>query len=91
MKLLVDSNLSHRVAGRLREAGFDATHVRDHRLQALPVARPDGGWEIVDLDSTNCTVLDDATNPVRPNSPVPLAPGTVIRIGAWTAITITAP
>lgn len=33
MRLLVDSNLSHRVARQLRDAGFDATHVREHDLQ----------------------------------------------------------
>ncbi|MBV9141642.1 MAG: DUF5615 family PIN-like protein [Pseudonocardiales bacterium] len=33
MKFLLDSNLSHRVAQLLREAGVDATHVRDNDLQ----------------------------------------------------------
>ncbi len=33
MKFLLDSNLSHRVARLLRDAGIDATHVRDHELQ----------------------------------------------------------
>lgn len=33
MKLLLDSNLSHRVARRLRDGGLDADHVRDHGLQ----------------------------------------------------------
>lgn len=36
MKFLLDSNLSHRVAQLLREAGIDATHVRDHDLQRAP-------------------------------------------------------
>ena len=32
MKLLVDANLSPRVAVRLVEAGYDASHVMDHGL-----------------------------------------------------------
>lgn len=33
MKFLLDSNLSHRVAQLLRDAGVDAAHVRDYDLQ----------------------------------------------------------
>ncbi|MGH3814520.1 MAG: DUF5615 family PIN-like protein [Pseudonocardiaceae bacterium] len=33
MKFLLDSNLSHRVAQLLRDAGIDATRVRDNDLQ----------------------------------------------------------
>ncbi len=33
MKFLLDSNLSHRVAQLLRDAGIDAAHVRDNDLQ----------------------------------------------------------
>ncbi len=33
MKFLLDSNLSHRVVQLLRDAGIDATHVRDKGLQ----------------------------------------------------------
>lgn len=33
MKFLLDSNLSHRVAQLLRDAGIEAVHVRDHDLQ----------------------------------------------------------
>jgi predicted nuclease of predicted toxin-antitoxin system len=33
MRFLLDSNLSHRVAQLLRDAGIDATHVRDNDLQ----------------------------------------------------------
>ncbi|MDZ7576621.1 MAG: DUF5615 family PIN-like protein [Candidatus Nanopelagicales bacterium] len=32
MKLLVDANLSPRVAAALAEAGYDASHVADHGL-----------------------------------------------------------
>lgn len=33
MRFLLDSNLSHRVAQLLRDAGIEAAHVRDHGLQ----------------------------------------------------------
>src|SRR6185437_7979414 len=33
MRFLLDSNLSHRVAQLLRDAGIEAVHVRDHDLQ----------------------------------------------------------
>jgi predicted nuclease of predicted toxin-antitoxin system len=32
MKLLIDANLSPGIAGLLRQAGYDATHVSDHGL-----------------------------------------------------------
>jgi pSer/pThr/pTyr-binding forkhead associated (FHA) protein len=55
---------------------------------ALLLACP-GGWELVDLDSTNGTTVGDATEPVPPNTPVALAHGDRIKLGAWTIITIT--
>lgn len=58
-------------------------------LHALLVARPEGGWELVDLGSTNGTVIGEATDPIAPNQPVPLEPGDVIKLGAWTTITVT--
>jgi hypothetical protein len=59
-------------------------------LHALLLARSDGGWELVDLESTNGTVVGDATEPIAPNHPVPLASGDRIKIGAWTTIIVTA-
>jgi FHA domain-containing protein len=58
-------------------------------LHALLVARLDGGWELVDLDSTNGTTLGDAPEPVAPNIAVALAHGDRIKLGAWTTITVT--
>lgn len=58
-------------------------------LHALLLARPDGGWELVDLDSTNGTTLGDATDPIPPNTAVALAHGDRIKLGAWTTITVT--
>jgi hypothetical protein len=59
-------------------------------LHALLLPRPDGGWELVDLGSTNGTVEGDARTPITPNRPVQLTPGDEIKLGAWTKITVTA-
>jgi FHA domain-containing protein len=57
-------------------------------LHALLLARDDGGWSIVDLDSANGTLVNDDTSPLRPNVPTPLADGDRVYIGAWTRITL---
>jgi FHA domain len=57
-------------------------------LHALLLARPDGGWELVDLDSTTGTTVGDTTDPIAPNTAVTLAHGDRIKLGAWTTITI---
>lgn len=57
--------------------------------QALLIARPDGGWDIVDLGSTNGTTVGEASEPIPPGVPFPLCDGEQIRLGAWTTITIT--
>jgi hypothetical protein len=56
---------------------------------ALLVARS-GGWDLVDLGSSNGTTLAVEHGPIRPHTPVPLPDGAVVRIGAWTTITLTA-
>jgi hypothetical protein len=70
------------LSGPPRDPGVSALH-------ALLVAQPDGGWGLVDLDSTNGTTLGDATDPVAPNTAVALAHGDRIKLGAWTTITVT--
>jgi hypothetical protein len=60
-------------------------------LHALLVGRPDGGWNVVDLDSTNGTVVGDRRDPIPPNTPVPLGDGDVVKVGAWTTITLVGP
>jgi FHA domain-containing protein len=60
-------------------------------LHALLVGRADGGWNVVDLDSTNGTVVGDGPDPIPPNTPVPLADGDVVKVGAWTTITLLGP
>lgn len=60
-------------------------------LHALLVGRADGGWDVVDLDSTNGTIVGDRPDPIPPNTPVRLADGDVVKVGAWTTITLVAP
>ncbi len=48
----------------------------------------DGTWTLVDHGSTNGTYLNESPQPVPANSPLPVAPGDRIYIGAWTRITL---
>jgi hypothetical protein len=57
-------------------------------LHALLITQTDGSWSIVDLDSANGTLVNDDTNPLRPNIPRSLADGDRVYIGAWTRITL---
>jgi hypothetical protein len=57
-------------------------------LHALLTPNPDGGWAVVDLGSTNGTVVGPGLDPIPPNTPVALSPGDRIKIGAWTTITV---
>ncbi|WP_412544057.1 FHA domain-containing protein [Longispora sp. K20-0274] len=56
-------------------------------VHALLVATADG-WELVDPGSTNGTRLNGAEDALPENSPVRLADGDRIHVGAWTTITI---
>ena len=60
-------------------------------LHALLLPGADGGWTIVDLQSTNGTTVGDGADPIPPNTPVPLPDGTVVKIGAWTTLSLHAP
>jgi pSer/pThr/pTyr-binding forkhead associated (FHA) protein len=60
-------------------------------LHALLVGRADGGWDVVDLDSTNGTIVGNRPDPIPPNTPVRLDDGDVVKVGAWTTITLVAP
>ncbi|MFF3532866.1 FHA domain-containing protein [Streptomyces sp. NPDC002466] len=55
---------------------------------AVLVRQPDGGWAVVDQNSTNGTTLNGAEDPIQPYVPVPLKDGDRVHIGAWTTITI---
>lgn len=54
-------------------------------LHAVLVRGP-AGWQVVDLDSTNGTVVGGRM--ITPNTPVGVADGDVIKVGAWTTISL---
>ncbi|MDF9813314.1 FHA domain-containing protein [Streptomyces sp. SPB162] len=55
---------------------------------AVLVQQPDGGWSVVDQDSTNGTTVNGAADPIQPYLPVPLKEGDRVHVGAWTTITV---
>lgn len=58
------------------------------RVHAILVRQDDGSYAIVDRGSTNGTTVNDDPTPIAPDSPMPLADGDCIHIGAWTTITL---
>ena len=55
---------------------------------AVLVRNPDGGWSVVDQNSTNGTTVNGGTDPITPYQPVDLADGDRVHVGAWTTITL---
>ena len=55
---------------------------------ALLQEQPDGGWVLIDQDSTNGTSLNGGADPIAAHQPVPLQDGDRIHVGAWTTITV---
>jgi len=56
-------------------------------LHAMLVALPDNrGWQILDLNSTNGTTVGEVS--LVPNTPVTLADGDEIKLGAWSTIVL---
>ena len=55
---------------------------------AVLVQQPDGGWAVVDQNSTNGTTVNGAEDPIQPYIPVPLQDGDQVHVGAWTTITL---
>ncbi|MDT0269210.1 FHA domain-containing protein [Streptomyces sp. DSM 44915] len=55
---------------------------------AVLVEQPDGGWAVVDQDSTNGTTVNGAEDPIQPFVPVPLQEGDRVHVGAWTTLRI---
>jgi hypothetical protein len=55
---------------------------------AVLVQQPDGGWAVVDQNSTNGTTLNGGEEPIQPFVPVPLGDGDRVHVGAWTTIRI---
>jgi pSer/pThr/pTyr-binding forkhead associated (FHA) protein len=58
------------------------------RRHALLRRQPDGGWVIVDEQSTNGTWIDVAVDPIPAGETVPLTDGATVHIGAFTRLTI---
>jgi len=57
-------------------------------LHAILLRQDNGSYALIDPGSSNGTTLNDDPTPITPNTPVPLADGDRIRIGAWTTVTI---
>ncbi|MFD0393511.1 FHA domain-containing protein [Streptomyces nogalater] len=55
---------------------------------AMLVQQPDGGWAVVDQNSTNGTTVNMSEEPIQPFVPVPLQDGDRVHVGAWTTITV---
>lgn len=55
---------------------------------AVLVSQPDGGWAVVDQDSTNGTTINGGDEPIQPYVPIPLQEGDRVHVGAWTTITV---
>ncbi|MFJ6984155.1 MULTISPECIES: FHA domain-containing protein [unclassified Streptomyces] len=55
---------------------------------AVLVQQPDGGWAVVDQNSTNGTTVNGSDEPIQPFVPVPLQDGDRVHVGAWTTITV---
>jgi hypothetical protein len=58
------------------------------RLHAILLRQDDESYAIMDPGSSNGTTLNDDPTPIAPNTPVPLADGDRIHLGAWTTMTI---
>jgi len=57
-------------------------------LHAVLQQRRDGGWQVVDLESMNGTVLNDDTAPIPPNQAFAVEAGYRIHVGVWTTLTL---
>ena len=57
-------------------------------LHALLLRQDDGSYALVDPGSSNGTTLNDDPTPIAPDTPVPLADGDRIHLGAWTTMTV---
>jgi hypothetical protein len=69
------------LGGRYADPGVSRRHVRFERT-------PEGCYTIVDCRSANGTTLNDDVTRIPPETPILLAPGDRVHLGAWTTITI---
>jgi len=80
-------SLSRGIAPEIDLAGAPEDPAISH-LHAILVRQQDGSYSLVDPGSSNGTTLNDDPAPITNNTPVPLADGDRIHIGAWTTVTI---
>jgi pSer/pThr/pTyr-binding forkhead associated (FHA) protein len=68
------------------DPGISAQHAR-------VLVDQNGGWRIVDLDSTNGTVLagPSGDRPLHPHTPVTLTESDIVKLGAWTTLRLHRP
>jgi hypothetical protein len=76
-----DANPDIDLSGHLADPGVSHHHAIVRRLDP-------SRFEVVDLGSTNGTMINDANESVPPHTPTPIVPGDRIRLGAWTTIVI---
>lgn len=57
-------------------------------MHAVLLAKPDGGWVVVDPGSTNGTTINGSADPIERNVEVPVHDGDRIHVGVWTTITL---
>jgi hypothetical protein len=57
-------------------------------LHATLLRQDDGSYALIDPGSSNGTTLNDDPTPITPNTPVALADGDRVHLGAWTTMTI---
>jgi pSer/pThr/pTyr-binding forkhead associated (FHA) protein len=69
------------LTGPPRDPGVSHRH-------AVLLSVGDDRWVVLDTGSTNGTTVNYGAEPLAPDTPVPLAPGDTIHVGAWTTITI---
>jgi hypothetical protein len=58
-----------------------------HR-HAVLARRTDGGWSVIDQNSTNGTTVNGGDEAIEPFQPLDLADGDRVHVGAWTTITL---
>ena len=68
------------LSGEYEDVAVSHTHAV---LRRSPI-----GWTVTDLGSTNGTRVDLTKGPITPGSPVALASGATLYVGAWTRITL---
>ena len=69
------------LGGEYEDPGVSRQHLRFDR-------RPDGTYAVVDCGSANGTTVNDDLTRIAADTPVPLAHGDRVHLGAWTTITI---